>query len=215
MIALTVHLGRWQSDRAEEKAARQATFDARSRETALVLGGSSGPAEALLYRRVRVSGRWVPEGQIFIDNRIEQGRAGFHVIAPLRIDGSDRAVLVNRGWTPRTAEYPAAPRIPPPSGAAEVTGLASLPPQRFLELSGDTIAGNVWQNLSLERYAERMRMPLVPVVVLADKPAEGLDAVREQPGFGIARHREYALTWFSLAALVAFLWTFFSFRREP
>jgi surfeit locus 1 family protein len=178
------------------------------------LGGSSGSAEALLYRRVHASGRWVPEGQIFIDNRIHHGEAGFHVITPLRIERSDRVVLVNRGWTPRTRAYPAPPSIPAPTGAVEVTGLAALPPRRFLELSSETIAGNVWQNLSLERYAGRMRMPLVPVVVLADKPGDGLAAVEEHPDFGIAKHREYSLTWFAFAATLAVLWIVFSFRRE-
>ena len=214
MIALTVHLGRWQADRAEEKAARQATFEARGREAPLVLGGASGPADVLLYRHVRVAGEWMPEGQIFIDNRIHRGAAGFHVITPLRIARSDRVVLVNRGWTPRTRAFPRPPDIAAPRGPAEVTGLATLPPRRYLELSNETIAGNVWQNLSLERYAERMRIALVPVLVLADKPGEGLSAVEEHPDFGIEKHREYSATWFSLAATLAVLWLVFSFRRE-
>ena len=214
MIALTVSLGRWQSGRAGEKAARQAAFEARTAETPLELGGSSGPAEALLYRRVRVAGEWDAKGQVFIDNQIHNGRAGFHVITPLRIDGS-RVALVNRGWTPRTAAYPAAPPVRVPEGRVLVTGIATLPPKRYLELSGETISGNVWQNLSLARYAERMRVELLPVMVLADRPAEGLVAVEEKPDAGVAKHREYALTWYSLAVTLVALWVFYSFRRSP
>lgn len=213
MIALTVWLGRWQAERADEKAALQAMFEARARETPLSLGGSSGPADALLFRRLRVAGRWIPEGQIFIDNRIQQGRAGFHVITPLAIAGSERAVLVNRGWTARTRDYPSPPVIPVPPGEVEVIGLATLPPRRVLELSGETISGNVWQNLSLERYAERMRLGLVPVVIAVDTPGEGLIAVHERPDTGIEKHREYELTWFSLAGTLAILWIVFAFRR--
>lgn len=29
---------------------------------------------------------------------MQAGRAGYHVIAPLRMEGSDAVVLVNRGW---------------------------------------------------------------------------------------------------------------------
>ena len=47
---------------------------------------------------------------------------------------------------------------------------------------------------------------MLPVVVLASPPAPGLAAVEERPDAGIAKHREYALTWFSLAATVAALW---------
>jgi surfeit locus 1 family protein len=214
MIALTLWLGRWQGGRAEEKAVLQSMYEARIREAPLVLGGSS-PSDALLYRRVRVAGTWVPEGQIFVDNRILDGRAGFHVITPIRIAEGARVVLVNRGWIARNSAYPAAPAVATPSGPAEVEGLAALPPKRFLELSSETVSGNVWQNLSLARYSERMRVDLVPVVVLADRSSEGLAPVREKPDTGIEKHREYELTWFSLAATLAVLWTWYSFRREP
>ena len=210
-----VSLGRWQDRRAEEKAARQATFEARTLEPPLVLTGSSGPADALLYRKLRATGRWVAERQVFIDNQIHQGRAGFHVITPLAIGGSSRVVLVNRGWVPRTAQYPAAPQVPVATGEVEVTGLATLPPRRVLELSGETVAGNVWQNLSLERFAERMRMDVAPVVLLADVPAANAAAVRERPDAGMAKHQEYALTWYSLSAALAVLWLVYSVRRGP
>jgi len=213
MIALTLGLGRWQAGRAEEKAALQATYEARSRETPVVLAGSSA-SDALLFRRVRVTGKWMPEGQIFIDNRILEGRAGFHVITPVRIDGGTKVVLVNRGWVGRTAAYPSPPPVATPAGEASVEGLAALPPRRYLELSTDTVSGNVWQNLSLARYAERARVDLIPVLVLADRAGAGLVAVREKPDAGIEKHREYALTWYSLAATLVALWTWYSFRRE-
>ena len=214
MIALTVALGRWQTHRAAEKQARQEMFDARLKEAPIVLGGESGPAEALLYRRVRATGEWIAVGQIFIDNQVHQGRAGFHVITPLRISGSERAVLVNRGWIARTSAYPAAPAVEVPAGRVSVEGIASLPPARVLELSSETVTGNVWQNLSLARYAERMRIPVLPVEVLADRAGDGLAAVRERPDFGIDRHREYALTWFSLAVTLGVLWIVYTFRIE-
>jgi surfeit locus 1 family protein len=215
MIALTVALGRWQLGRGEEKASRQALLEARGNEAPILLGGSSGPAEALLYRRVRARGTWSAEGQVFVDNQVDHGRAGYHVITPLRLAGSPRAVLVNRGWIARGPAYPQPPAVAVPAGEVEVQGLAALPPRRVLELSSETVTGNVWQNLSIARYEERMRVALVPVVVLADPPATGLAPVHERPGFGVEKHQEYALTWFSLATLAAVLWIVFSFRRPP
>jgi surfeit locus 1 family protein len=164
---------------------------------------------------VRASGRFVAAQQIFIDNRIHAGRAGFHVISPLAIAGSDAVVLVNRGWIARSSTYPAPPDVPVPSGDQVVEGLATVPPARVLELSADTVSGSVWQNLSIPRYAARSGMPVLPVVILAP-PAPGLAAVEETPDAGIAKHREYSLTWFALAATVAALWLGLNFRRvEP
>lgn len=213
MIALTVALGTWQTNRAREKQERQALLESRIDETPLVLTGSVASADALLYRRVRAAGRWMPEGQIFVDNQIVGGRAGFHVVTPLALEGERAALLVNRGWVARSADYPRAPKVVVPSGRVEVAGVASLPPRRVLELSPDTVAGNVWQNLSIERYAKQASVRVLPVVVLADPAAPGLTAVREKADAGVAKHREYALTWFALAATVLVLWIALNLRR--
>ena len=212
-FALLSWLGSWQLDRAREKRERQALFDRRLNESPVMLTGFVADAAPLLYRRVRARGTWMPEGQVFIDNRIREGRAGFHVVTPLRIEGGAHAVLVNRGWIARGAEYPRPPPVAVPAGPVEVAGLATRPPARVLELSPHTVAGDVWQNLSIERYAQHTRIAVLPVVVLADVPATGLAAVREQPDAGVAKHVEYALTWFSLAATVAVLWIALNVKR--
>lgn len=213
MVALTLWLGNWQMNRAQEKRERQALFEARSNDTPVRLTGAVPSAEPLLFRRVRVAGTWMGDRQFYVDNRIREGRAGFHVVTPLAIEGTDAAVLVNRGWVARGPEYPRPPRIEVPSGRVEVTGLATRPPARVLELSAETVAGDVWQNLSVERFAAHARLALLPVVVLADAPAPGLAGVREAPDAGIAKHVEYAFTWFSLAATLVVLWIALNLKR--
>jgi surfeit locus 1 family protein len=91
--------------------------------------------------------------------------------------------------------------------------MASVPPRRVLELSSETVAGNVWQNLSIERYRSHTGIAVLPVVILSDAAAPGLTPVRENPDAGEARHREYALTWFSLAATTLVLWIALNLKR--
>ena len=212
-IALTVWLGNWQHGRAGEKAERQALFEARMAEAPLRLTGAAGSPEPLLYRRIEAEGEWVPERQFFVDNRILGGRAGFHVITPLRIEGSRTLLLVNRGWVPRSAEYPRPPRVPGARGPALVSGIATRPPERFLEFSRQDPASDVVQNLSIERFRARAGQDVIPVVVLAEPPAEGLVAVTEKPDAGIAKHREYSLTWYSLAFTAFVMWIALNLRR--
>jgi surfeit locus 1 family protein len=212
-IALTVSLARWQMHRAEEKERLQALYESRYAEAPVVLTGAVPSAEPLLYRRVRARGRWIAPAQIFIDNQVSEGRAGFHVVTPLRIAGASEAVLVNRGWIARGPEYPQAPAVAVPQGDVEVQGIAALPPRRYLELSAETQSGNVWQNLSIERYARATGIAVLPVVVLADVPAPGLSTVRERPDTGVERHREYMLTWSVLAATALVLWIALNVRR--
>ncbi len=213
LVALTLSLARWQVHRGDEKQARQALLEARVREAPVVLAGSVDSAEPLLYRRVRVAGEWIASGQVFIDNQVWEGRAGFHVMTPLRLDGKGDAVLVNRGWIARGPEYPGPPAVSVPAGQVRVTGIATLPPKRYLELGADTVPGAVWQNLSLDRYRAKTGIPILPVMVLADPPSAGLARVTDRPDAGVERHREYALTWYSLAATTLVLWIVLNLKR--
>ena len=215
MIALTVCLGRWQLHRAEEKEARQSLFDARMLEPPMRLTGPVPSAEPLVFRHVHAEGDWLADRQIYIDNQVQGGRAGFAVVTPLRLRGNTAVVLVNRGWTPRGPEYPRAPHVEVPPGPAMVEGLAVTPPARFLELSNQTVAGDVWQNLSIERFRASSKLELLPVVILADPAAPGLLPMLERPDAGAARHREYELTWFALAATTLALWLALNMKRGP
>jgi surfeit locus 1 family protein len=212
LVGLTVFLGIWQTRRGDEKETRQALLEARARETPVVLTGSIDSAEPLLYRHVRAAGAYREAGQVFVDNQVHQGRAGYFVVTPLQLrDGA--LVLVNRGWIARGERYPEPPAAPVPAGPVEVSGLAVLPPARFLELGSETVSGNVWQNLTIGRYRAASRATVLPVVLLADVPGPGLVAVHETPDAGVARHREYALTWFSLAATALALWIALNVKR--
>jgi surfeit locus 1 family protein len=212
-VALTLSLSRWQAHRADEKRALQSQMEARLAEPPLTLTGAVPSEEPLLFRRVHVSGEWIPEGQVFIDNRVEGERAGFDVITPLRIRGTSEAVLVNRGWIERTAAYPAAPAVDVPAGPVEVSGVATVPPRRFIELSSETVTGNVWQNLSIARYAAAMHRAVLPVVILDDHPPAGLAAVHAAPDTGIARHVEYEFTWAAFALTAVALWVALNLRK--
>jgi len=214
-VALTLSLARWQAHRADEKRELQTRMEARLAEPPLVLTGMVPSEEPLLFRRVHAAGEWIAEDQIFIDNRVMGGRAGFDVITPLRLRGSRDVVLVDRGWIERTAAYPAAPDVPVPRGAVDVAGVATVPPKRFVELSSETVTGNVWQNLTIERYAQAMHLPVLPIVILDDHPAPGLAAVHQEPDACISKHIEYEYTWLSLAITAIVLWVVLNLRRKP
>jgi surfeit locus 1 family protein len=214
LVALTVYLGVWQTGRGDEKEERQRLLEARVREAPVLLTGAVPSAEPLLYRKLRASGEYDAAGQIFLDNQVLQGRAGYFVVTPLKLrDGA--IVLVNRGWIARGPSYPQPPQAPVPAGPVDVTGLAVLPAARFIELGPQTVSGRVWQNLTIARFQATTRAPVLPVVLLADTPGPGLAAVHEAPDAGVARHREYALTWFSLAATALVMWVALNLKRAP
>lgn len=214
MVALTCYLGFWQNGRAEEKLALQVAMEQRSAQPRHLLGPLDRDGQALQYRQVSVLGQYLPAKQLFVDNKHHGGIVGFHVVTPLQLEGSDAVVLVNRGWVGRESAYPRTPKIAVPAGSVEVTGMAVLPVQRFVELSGDTVQGKLWQNLTIARARSALGLDVLPIIVLSSADEPGLVPVRESPDAGIDRHRGYALQWFSLAALVIVLWVVLNIRKD-
>lgn len=213
-LCLTLYFGHWQQGRAGDKRVLQAEFEIRAGQPPIVLGAGIGDPIALRYARATARGEWVASEQIFLDNKFDDATVGFHVITPLKIEGTNRYVLVNRGWVARSAGSPTPPAIPVPAGGVAVAGVLTLPSSRFLELAESTIQGNVWQNLTVERYRQLRGHDVLPLVLLAATAETPLKPVSERPDARAEKHVEYMLTWYSLAATVVVLWVALNVKLE-
>ena len=213
-LCLTLYLGHWQQGRAIEKAALQVEFETRGAAQPIVLGAAISDPLASRYSRASARGEWFASGQIFLDNKFESDAVGFHVITPLKIEGTNRYLLVNRGWVARGNSYPTPPSIPVPSGLVTMDGVLMLPGTRFLELAPETIQGSVWQNLTVDRYRRESGRDVLPLVLLASNTDNLLKPVSERPDAHAEKHVEYMLTWYSLAATIVVLWVALNVRLE-
>ena len=98
IAAVCIRLGIWQLDRLEERRAENARVAAGMVGEPVALeavGGDSTRSRAL---RVRLRGRYDFDNEIVLINRSRDGSPGVNMLTPLRLDGRDTAVLVNRGW---------------------------------------------------------------------------------------------------------------------
>lgn len=219
LVPVFLALGYWQLQRADEKRALQAQYDARADGPAVQVEGRLQRPEELQFYRVTAKGRYETEYEFLLDNRVHHGQPGYHVITPLRIAGSDVRVLVNRGWIPLGEDRAHPPAHAAPTGALEITGVATVPAEKYFTLAEPAPIRpgqwpRVWQNLDLARYRAAVPFPVQPVVVLLDPAAPGgfarewnrLDA-------GISVHLGYAFQWFLLAAVLAGLYVYLSLRR--
>ncbi len=219
MIALTLHLANWQRNRAAEKRILQNHFEERVRAAPILLGSLDAAPELLQYRRVVAQGQWLPGSEIYLDNKTEGGIAGYQLITPLRLKGGQKTVLVNRGWIARSPSYPNPPVVATPSGDVEVAGMIVMPSTHFLELSETSMVGNVWQNLTIERFRRNRQIAVLPFVVLAESESPDslppLKKSAETPNAGVEKHVEYMLTWLSLAGTVFALWLVLNLKISP
>lgn len=140
---------------------------------------------------------------VFIDNRVHRGVPGYHVVTPLKLEGSDRSVLVNRGWIARSASRTELPRVETPQGPVTVQGVAIVPRLRTLELSDTVMEGPIWQNLTIDRYRAARPIAIQPFMIRQEGDVrDGLVRDWEAPDFGIDKHYGYAFQWFALAATI-------------
>lgn len=212
-VVLTAAAGIWQVDRAHEKELLQEAYDRGAADAPASLSAEPADPRQLRFRRVHVSGEFVPQAAVLLDNKVLAGAAGYHVIMPLRIPGSKKYVLVNRGWIAAGSDRNTLPAVRTPAGHVTVAGIAVLP-GRFVELSGTETSGPVWQNLTIERYRRRMGLDVQPVVIEQHNDlGDGLIRAWQRPDFAIARHYGYAVQWFSFCGLIVFLYVFFRVRR--
>ena len=222
-MAATASLGLWQLDRAAQKLALQAQINERGGlaawDTQELL--DSADATAGVHRPVRLTGTWVTGHTVFLDNRQMSTRVGFFVLTPLRLEGSERVVLVQRGWVPRDFnDRSRVPEVPTPEGRVALEGRLAPPPGKLYEL-GESGRGAIRQNVDLAVFAQETGLPLLGVSVLqTDAAADGL--LREWPRFAVdvSKHHGYAFQWFALCALAGALYLWFQIisprrKRRP
>ncbi len=216
-VAVTLALGRWQLGRADEKQALQARIDARD-QLPLLDGRSlaGAPDGELLHRRIEALGQWLPQHTVFLDNRQMNGRPGFFVLTPLRLDGG-AVVLVQRGWVPRNFEDRLrVPQIETPAGAVKVQGRIALAPSKLYDM-GDAGSGAIRQNLDLAQFRAETGLALVAVSIQqtgAPQPDDGLLRDWPQINTGVDKHYGYAFQWFGLCALITLLYVWFQIVRR-
>lgn len=213
-IALTVALGNWQLGRGQQKTAMAERIAAASHDAPIGLSGREVNADDVVWHRVEVRGRFEPKYTVLIDNRILRGTIGYNVVTPLKIENSERYVIVNRGWIAAMNSRDTLPRIVTPADPLVITGLAVVPARRYFELSSETVQGNVWQNLTLERFRAAFALQVQPVVIQQDNPVEDhLAREWSPPDLGVDKHYAYAFQWFAMAAAILAIYVILNVRK--
>jgi surfeit locus 1 family protein len=138
------------------------------------------------------------------------GKTGFNVVTPLVLSMTSQVILVQRGWVLRNFnDRTQLPAIVTPTGAVTVRGRIAPPPSKLYEFKGAQ-TGRIRQNVDTSAFSAEIGMPLLGVSMLQTGVAnEGLLRDWAPPNLGVERHYGYAFQWFSMSALVVFLYLWF------
>jgi surfeit locus 1 family protein len=209
IMAVTASLGRWQLDRAQQKLDLQHAIEEQL--SAPVLTEQDLEITPALWgeihRRVSLQGYWMHQHTLFLDNRIEQGRAGFWVMTPLLLDDQS-AVLVQRGWVPLDPKgISAVPKLSEPKELVRIQGRLIPPPSKWLELNGseatpESGTSQIRHNIDITQLRQLWGYSIVAVVLQSDPSDAEMKREWKLPASTVGTNQGYAFQWFALCAAV-------------
>ena len=232
VILVGCSAGIWQLNRADQKIRLGESLTVKLQMPVLKANADSLNLERAAERRILARGRFIPAEAIWLDNRPRPipdggagttGQSGFYVMMPLKLDGQETVLWVNRGWAPRNNENRI--ELPPVKTSDEVVtieGVAFPHPGRVYELGqkGDTKAKpRIEQNFDLALEAQSHGWNQLPFIVRESSSVKNDGLVRNWPSptSGVDRHYAYAFQWFALALSGFLFWLInglMKYRRE-
>jgi len=224
--AVMVRLGVWQLARLEQRRAFNARVLAQINQPPLILQGEALDMDlpAMEYRAVVVRGTYDFAHQVALRNQVWDNQPGVRLLTPLHIEGSQRYVLVDRGWVPMvdSTVLDWSPYDEP--GVVEVQGVirAGRSKPDFGHRADPVPAPGqaplrLWFFANVEAMAAQMPYPLLPVYIQQAPEANhsGLP-YRSLPQLDLSEgpHQSYAIQWFSFAVVLLLGYPLFVYRQE-
>jgi len=206
-LVLLISLGFWQLDRADEKRAIEDQ----------IASANSGDEEFVTsveflkdkeYYHVRLQGSYVGDKQFIYDNQIVDQISGYYVLTPFILKGASKAILINRGFIPWSGRRDKLANVDIQGKLTEVKVQISIPVKR-MELKTSEITRDfpvLIQALDLDAMSTIASLDFASVVGLLNPESENGFVRQWEPYTGsIERHIGYAIQWFLMAFVLAFI----------
>jgi len=206
-LVVLISLGFWQLDRADEKRAIEDQIaSANSGHVELI--DSAEFLKDKEYYHVRLQGSYIGDKQFIYDNQIVDQISGYYVLTPFILKGDSKSVLINRGFIPWNGRRDKLANVDIGEKLTEVKVQISKPVKR-MELKVSETTGDfpiLIQALDLDEMSAIASLDLGSVVGLLSPESENGFVRQWEPYTGsIERHIGYAIQWFLMALVLAFI----------
>jgi surfeit locus 1 family protein len=198
MLLIMLGLGTWQLQRLAWKRALLAAID-----TAEASPGQPWAPNLPPFSKVAVDGTIPPGPPAYYGTDLRQtptgATLGSYLITPLRLAGGT-VILVNHGWVAT------ATTAPPPGGTVHVEGYLRPGERRHWFSAADNPATRQFYTLDPAAIAATLgqaKVEPVVLVALGPAPVAGVPVPAATMPRPPNDHLSYAITWFSLAAVLA------------
>lgn len=213
-VVLLLGLGTWQLFRLAEKNAINEFRAARASAPAVELPAHIDNLADWEFRRVRLTGTFLNDRELFLNARSLRGNTGYEIVTPL-VREAGPPVLVNRGFVPYDRKDPASRAAGEPKGVVTIEGVLRTEPRKGWLMPDNDAVRNVWFWYDLPAMAKAAGVPdAAPFYIEAGpEPNPGGIPVGGQTQVQLPNnHLGYALTWYALAIALAVI--YFVSQRE-
>jgi len=197
-------LGYWQLSRAKEKQQR---IEILSKEQ--VISNHLGDIDSQLianFSHVQIESELALRKSFLIENTIQNGELGYHVLNLVKDKVSDRIVLVNRGWIAGKANRNEIPQIELPPSFWSIKGRVYpinsqvLSDKAEIESFGNVVRVPVLDSYIVKKLEERFHIEIEPFIIRLEKEnASSFDVDWEWLNMSPEKHLGYAFQWFALS----------------
>ena len=229
VIGIGCGAGIWQLGRADTKIALAANLLAKQQMPILSANAGSWTLEEASERRMIARGEYIPDAAIWLDNRPRpippvgsaNVQSGFYLMMPLRLEGRNEVLWVNRGWAPRNNENrETLPPVQTPNRVVNIEGIVFAQPGRVYELGGgkadiDPAKPRIEQNFDLVAEGKLHGWQQSPFILREVDTGIDDGLLRDWAPLttGVDRHYAYAFQWFALAFAGFLFWLLTGLRQ--
>ena len=200
--AVSISLGFWQLRRLGQRRAANALLASRRFAAEVPLDAVPSDTARAHFRRARVRGTYDYPHEILLTLRGRNGSPGVNILTPIRRAGNDTAVLVNRGWVYSPDGMTVETKPWREGDSVDANGFVEVFPTR-----GPFDQPNQSRPRSMRRLDRSALIKLFPYpianyyLVLTDSARSGGPPRIEPAPLDEGPHRDYAIQWFSFAAI--------------
>ena len=212
-VPITISLGFWQLDRAQEKTEIIANYDELLTSEPINLNAKSTYKN---WQPVTTMGRF-KDTVIFEDNAILNGRAGFKIYH-LFENGDGSYVFVHRGFIERNMIKNNLPQIDMPKGKQSLKGSVLIKQDNSFVQDIEESDARIIQEFDIERLInkfpilkDRYLHPFLFNLDIRDK--NKFLAIEKPVNMAASKHIGYAIQWFGLCLALIIL-TIYAYRRK-
>lgn len=170
------------------------------------------------FQPLQVTGHYLNELTILIQNKFYRSQLGFEVLTPLQIPGDHKLLLIDRGWVAKPLDK-TLPDIVPVSVQQHLQGYIKLVNEYQFTLGKNVLQPYVhpWvmQKIDLAEIANLSKQTFYPFILRLNAH-ESSGFVRDWTITTMtpARHLMYAIQWLLLAVVIVIAYIFFCAKSD-